>query len=298
MALGLSRGQFSQKMDQVTVISMQATYGFSAILFLAAAAMRMISRAKNPSLPPALPVGKVSDWFYKKVDLIVVGLIVGFYFLPVLLATIFPGEEKRGEITGPDLIFNMGLQFFLVALVTGIVIHRIRPVAWLGLRWKNWPWVFIMAPLTVLTMWVAFAVLYAIGYDTLIESLGVQLVQDTVDLFQKTQDINVLIMMAFTAVIVAPFCEEVVFRGYIYPALKRFSGPWIGALVSALFFSAAHGSVATLAPLFIFGLALVFLYEWTGSIWAPISVHFLFNGATVVIQLLVRFGVIPEQMLQ
>lgn len=285
-------------MDQVTVISMQATYGFSAILFFAAAALRTISRAKNPSLPPALPLGKVSDWFYKKVDLIVVGLIVGFYFLPVLLATIFPGEEKRSEITGPDLIFNMGLQFFLVALVTGIVIHRMRPVAWLGLKWKDWPWVFIIAPLTVLIMWVAFAVLYAIGYDTLIESLGVQLVQDTVDLFQKTQDMNVLIMMAFTAVIVAPFCEEVVFRGYIYPALKRFSGPWIGALVSALFFSAAHGSVASLAPLFIFGLALVFLYEWTGSIWAPIAVHFLFNGATVVIQLLVRFGVISEQMLQ
>lgn len=298
MALSQSRGQFSQKMDQVTVISMQATFGFSAILFLAAAALRMISRTKNPSLPPALPVGKVSDWFYKKVDLIVVGMIVGFYFLPVLLATISPEEEKRGEITAPDLIFNMGLQFFLVALVTAIVISRIRPVAWLGLKWKDWPWVFFMAPLTVVSMWVAFAVLYAIGYDTLIESLGVQLVQDTVDLFQTTQDMNVLILMAFTAVIIAPLCEEVVFRGYIYPTLKRFSGPWIGALVSALFFSAAHGSVATLIPLFIFGLALVFLYERTGSIWAPISVHFLFNGATVAIQLLVRFDYIPKQMLQ
>jgi membrane protease YdiL (CAAX protease family) len=298
VALAQSRGQFIRKMDQVTVISMHASYGFAAILFLGAAALRMISRAKNPGLPPALPVGKVSDWFYKRVDLIVVGMIVGFYYLPVIFATIAPEEGKGREITAPDLIFNMGLQCFLVALVTAMVIGRIRPVAWLGLNWKQWPRVFFIAPVTVLTMWVAFAFLYAAGYETLMESLGVQMVQDTVDLFQTTRDMDVLIMMAFTAVIIAPLCEEVVFRGYLYPALKRFSGPWMGAVVSALFFSAAHGSVATLAPLFIFGLALVFLYEWTGSIWAPVSAHFLFNAATVGMQLLVRFGYIPEHMLQ
>jgi membrane protease YdiL (CAAX protease family) len=146
-------------------------------------------------------------------------------------------------------------------------------------------------------MWLIFFGLYAVGYQALIESLGVEMVQDTVDLFQKTKDMDVLILVAFTAVIVAPICEEVVFRGYIYPALKRFSGPWVGALVTALFFSAAHGSLAALLPLFIFGLVLVFLYEWTGSIWAPIAAHLLFNGATVALQMLIRFGYIPEQTL-
>jgi membrane protease YdiL (CAAX protease family) len=104
--------------------------------------------------------------------------------------------------------------------------------------------------------------------------------------------------MSITAVIVAPLCEEVVFRGYIYPTLKKFNGIWIAALVSALIFSAAHGSLAALLPLFIFGVVLVFLYERTGSIWAPIGAHFLFNAATVTVQLLMRFGYIPEQTLQ
>jgi membrane protease YdiL (CAAX protease family) len=126
----------------------------------------------------------------------------------------------------------------------------------------------------------------------------VKQVQETVELFQNTTDISVLVLMAFTAVIVAPICEEMVFRGYIYPALSKFTGPWIGWIISALVFSAAHGSMSALVPLFIFGLALVLLYEWTGSIWAPIAVHLLFNGATVAVQLLDRFGYIPEKALE
>lgn len=285
-------------MENVTIISMHAAYGLAAILFLGVAAKRAFASPRDPNLPPPLPIGNIKAGLYQWLDVLVVGVIVGFYYLMILLGSMMAEGDEKPQITAPDLIFNIGLQFFLAGLVTAMVVGRIRPALWLGLRWKDWPWVALIAPATVLTVWAAFAGLYAMGYHALIESLGVEMVQDTVNLFQTTQDMNVLILMAFTAVIVAPICEEVVFRGYIYPVLKRFSGPWVGALVSALVFSAAHGSLAALLPLFIFGLVLVFLYEWTGSIWAPIAAHFLFNGATVAIQLLVRFGYIPESALQ
>ena len=58
-------------------------------------------------------------------------------------------------------------------------------------------------------------------------------------------------------------------------------------------FAAAHGSLAALLPLFIFGCVLVFIYEKTGSIWAPIAVHFCFNGATVALQLAIRYFDLP-----
>ena len=296
MALGLRRGQVIQKMENMTVIGMHATYGCAVFLLICAAAIKMRFRSRNPSLPPALPLGKVSYWFYRRLDIIVVACIVGFYYLLVVLNSVVAEGPKNREITATDLILNAGLQFFMVAVVIAMVIGRISPITWLGLKWKSWPWVFWIAPVTVLTMWTAFAGLYASGYNDLMEDLGLQMVQESVDLLQTTQEIKILILMSLTAVILAPLCEEIVFRGYIYPTLKKFSGPWIAAIVSALFFSAAHGSLVTLAPLFIFGLALVFLYEWTGSIWAPISAHLLFNGATVVIQLLIRFGYIPDQM--
>ena len=92
--------------------------------------------------------------------------------------------------------------------------------------------------------------------------------------------------------IVAPIAEEVVFRGYLYPAAKHFCGPVGGILFSSLVFAAAHGNVVALLPLFVLAVLLCLIFEFTGSIWANISVHFLFNGATVALQLLARSGLV------
>jgi membrane protease YdiL (CAAX protease family) len=192
------------------------------------------------------------------------------------------------------VLFSIMFLFFMAAVAVAIVIRRMGPVPWLGLRWKEWPWVLLIAPGTVICMWAFFAGLQGLGYMDLMDRLGVQKVQDTVELFQKGKDPAVLILMAVAAVIVAPICEEVVFRGYLYPAAKRFAGPWVAAVCTALMFSAAHGNMAALLPLFVFGLVLVALYEFTGSIWAPVAAHFLFNAATVTVQMLVRFYGLPE----
>ena len=279
-------------MENVTAIIMHATYGLAVFLFVVAAAWRMVAHSDR-SLPPEIPLGKVPSWIYGGRDLLVVGAITGFYYLMVLMSLWMTKSGKEIQISAGDLVFNIGLQFFLAGLVLVVVATRMRPVQWLGMRWQGWPWLLLMGPGTVVLMWVIFAGLYSMGYNELMESLGVKQVQDTVELFQKNEDVVVLVLMGVTAVIVAPICEEVVFRGYLYPVLKKFNGLWVGAVVSALIFSAAHGSMSALLPLFIFGLALVYLYERTGSIWAPMVVHFLFNGATVAMQMLVRFDYIP-----
>ena len=142
-------------------------------------------------------------------------------------------------------------------------------------------------------MWSFVGGLQASGFMQWIESLGVETVQDTVKILQNSNDPVILGLMAFAAVIAAPFCEEIVFRGYLYSATKRFAGPWAAAVCSALVFAAAHGSIAALLPLFVFGCVLVFIYEKTGSLWAPIAVHFCFNGATVAIQMAARFYHLP-----
>jgi len=285
-------------MDNVTLTAIYATFGLAALLFVVGVGVRNLSRAGVDGLPPAIPQGKIPIWFYRNVDLLPVGLIVAFYLAQGALTASMTDEPKASKITADVLINNMGVQFFWVAVATIVVFQRVRPVEWLGLNWRQWPWVIFIGPVTVFGMWFVFAMLYLVGYQQLLESLGVKKVQDMVEMFQKTEDQNVLVLMVVMAVIVAPVCEEVVFRGYLYPVLKKFSGMWIGLLVSALIFSAAHGSFVALLPLFIFGVVLAFLYEWTGSIWAPIAAHLLFNGATVGIQLLVRFGYIPEQALQ
>lgn len=244
--------------------------------------------------PPDLPVGRVPVWFYRPLDLLGVGFVF-LVFSGLVLGSLRMPEADKATISQGVLLTNIGFQFFMAGVVTVLVLGagRVGWVRWLGLRWHAWPWVLLIAPCAVLSMWAFSAGLEFSGYLKWMESLGVETLQDTVKLLQDSKDPRILGLMAFAAVVAAPLCEEIVFRGYFYPVLKRYSGAWPAAICSALVFASAHGSLTAMLPLFAFGLLLVVLYEKTGSLWAPISVHFCFNGATVLVQFAARHFNIP-----
>ena len=200
----------------------------------------------------------------------------------------------------PSLLLGSIMIFaILVGIVTAIVWPRVKPVAWLGLRWREWPHALWIGPVAVMVMWVILPVLSASGYITWLENLvGSESTQDAVKLLQEGKDLTSVALMAFSAAIVAPLAEEVIFRGYIYPVAKYFAGPWVGALFTSLVFAAGHGNVPLVLPLFLLGMLMTWAYEKTGSLWAAISIHFFFNSATVSIQLAMRSGLItiPENL--
>jgi membrane protease YdiL (CAAX protease family) len=246
-----------------------------------------ISSEDSPVAPPdTVTIGKVPVWFFRPLDLVGAGLV--FIVFAGLLLGSLGRDQKAPEITPGLLMVNIGFQFMLAGIVIVLATRRVGMVTWLGIRWRQWPWVLLIAPGTVLAMWALFLALQISGYMEWMESLGVETVQDTVKLLQTTNDPLILGLMTFAAVIAAPVCEEIVFRGYFYAILKRNAGIFPAAFCSALVFAAAHGSLTALLPLFILGLVLVLVYEKTGSIWAPIAVHFCFNGLTVAAQLTAR----------
>lgn len=244
--------------------------------------------------PPALPVGRVPVWFYRPADLAGAALVFLLFAGLFHIAAGMP-EDRVLVIDPGTLVVNIGFQFIIAGIVSIIAMRRVVLTEWLGLRWPSWHWVVLIAPGAVVFMWAVFWGLQVLGYVKWMESLGVETVQETVQLLQKSNDPLVLGLMAFAAAIAAPLCEEVVFRGFFYPVLKKFSGVWPAAFCSALVFAAAHGNLAALLPLFIFGGLLVFIYEKTGSIWAPIAVHFCFNSATLIVQMAARYYDLPLQ---
>jgi membrane protease YdiL (CAAX protease family) len=247
------------------------------------------------SLPPALPVGKVATWPYRPLDLLGLGLVFLLFFSLAVASTRSAAGQDELVLSAEGLVTSIAFQFICAGIVTFFVIGRIHPVDWLGLKWPDWPWIFLIAPATVFFMWALIGGLQVAGLMNWIESMGVEAMQDTVKLLQESEDPLILGLMAFAAVIAAPLCEEIVFRGYFYPVAKKFAGPWAAAVCSALVFGAAHGNLMALLPLTVFGVLLAFLYEKTGSIWAPVAVHFCFNGATVATQMIARFYEIPME---
>lgn len=79
-------------------------------------------------------------------------------------------------------------------------------------------------------------------------------------------------------VAVAPFVEEVFFRGFIFGGLRNRYTWQTAAVMSAALFSLVHLQWTSILPIFVIGFFLAYLYERSHSIWPGIMVHMLING--------------------
>jgi membrane protease YdiL (CAAX protease family) len=93
------------------------------------------------------------------------------------------------------------------------------------------------------------------------------------------------------AVLIAPICEEVFFRSFIFMGLRRGMPLTLAIVLSALLFGVAHGDPASFPVLFIIGLALAVLRWRTHSIWPGIILHTLNNATSALLIILVLRGV-------
>ncbi|MGB6220629.1 lysostaphin resistance A-like protein [Haloferula sp.] len=264
--------------------------------------------AQNPApdafqdlvVPPPLSGPMTSGWWristviYNRWDLVLMASVCGFYLLPLILE-IFVGKNEMGEMTIGMAVMTIGIQLFMMAFVIGFVAWRMQPTRWLGLRWPMWPLVFPISIVGVLFTWGVLGVLQAVGFfEWLQTEMGNDGKQEVVKAFAEIEDPLTLGLMVVMAAVVAPLTEEVLFRGYVYPVAKRYIGRWAAIIFGALIFAAIHNNAQALIPLFVLAVLLTLAYEFTGSIWAPIGIHALFNAATVGAQLAIRYGLIED----
>ncbi|MCB0639409.1 MAG: CPBP family intramembrane metalloprotease [Lewinella sp.] len=91
------------------------------------------------------------------------------------------------------------------------------------------------------------------------------------------------LLTLLVAAVAPAFGEELLFRGLIQPQLRRWAGSvHLAVWVTAALFSAIHLQFAGFIPRLLLGAMLGYLLVWTGSLWAPILAHFLFNGVQIV----------------
>lgn len=92
--------------------------------------------------------------------------------------------------------------------------------------------------------------------------------------------------------LVAPIIEELVFRGLIQGIISKNYNRYAGVIVSSLIFGAVHLMNGSLSLINAFqliisgsmvGIMFNCIYLSTGSIWASITVHALYNGIGTLI---------------
>ena len=234
----------------------------------------LFSFRKSWAQQPGRHVGVVPTQHLGWIDMAGVGLIFA----------IFLGNWiDQGRIRSPEaltygvLVSQLLLQLAFVGVVLGVLYQRVNLVPFWGLRPGRYWWLMGVTFVGFVLYYSALDGLWVFGFDEWAEDAFARIPYPPVEGGVAT-DWRFWTLWGLITVVVAPLMEEVVFRGYLYPVLKRMGGAWLAALTVSLFFAAAHLEGSYLPGRFVLSLILIASYELTGSLWAPLGIHLLNNA--------------------
>jgi membrane protease YdiL (CAAX protease family) len=196
------------------------------------------------------------------------------------------GEEPRLVLLLPGVVvISHGAGWLLaVALVTWR--YRLRFGA--ALAFRPYP------PRSLVRIGLAAIVVYIVA---LLPALAFPPPRDHTNLFLEIFKAGglTLAMLLVIAVVLAPLLEEVIFRGLLFPALRRRLRFWPAAILTTVLFTALHFTqTGTYWPavegIFICGMVLAWLRERTGTLWASIAFHVGFNSTPFLAWMLAQAG--------
>lgn len=227
----------------------------------------------------------VSDITLRPADLILFTILILFYGTKALSAGVTP---ETGEVTFNSLLCNCGMQIVILSVVIFRLV-RLKKTKDLNLKNIKFSTIIGYPLLTYISIVCISIILEQFNYSKLISELtGAPLEQIAVSTLRETDSLSTIISLAISAGLIAPITEEFLFRGYIYPILKKSLGMKLAIVLSALLFGIVHASLVPLLPLTILGIAFACLYEKCNTIWAPIMAHAIFNNITLLAILYAR----------
>lgn len=222
----------------------------------------------------------VRVWFqpYQIADTIFASLLALLFLYSIYRGLMMSGPIK---VNTAVLIDNALFSFLLVGgVMVFLVLRSLNPITVFGLHKMTWKGALI----SIVALVVAAPVIF-FTYQTALHFFGPETKpQELLQFFMSAQTSGSdKALLIFTAVVVAPISEEVIFRGYLYGVIRRYGGRWTALLLSAALFSAIHLYPPAIGALAALAVALTLVYEFTGSLWAPMLMHACFNATTLVI---------------
>jgi membrane protease YdiL (CAAX protease family) len=109
--------------------------------------------------------------------------------------------------------------------------------------------------------------------------------QAAVKLVTDANSLWMTVYLGVFTIVIAPVAEEFIFRGMLFPFVKRLGFPKLAWFGVSFLFALIHADKAIFIPLFALALALTWLYEKTDNLLAPITAHALFNAVNFVMLL-------------
>ncbi|HEY4441349.1 MAG TPA: type II CAAX endopeptidase family protein [Candidatus Elarobacter sp.] len=244
--------------------------------------MKTSTSARSPLSPTLWPPSAFVWWGSLLLAFATVGLVFVALFVFSLVWVLAFGAAS---LKHPSTMLALGSQavgvYLPVVVALGVGLPRLaqRSLRDLGLRLPTVGeigWALAAA----VGMFVAIQVTGALE-ERLVHS---KITETAVDMLKSAHGPALALFVTF-AVVIAPFVEELVFRGFIFNAFLRYTGPAVAIVLSGLLFGVAHGdphSLPAMLPLAAGGMVLAWFYYRTGSLAVTMIAHGTFNLVSVV----------------
>ena len=209
--------------------------------------------------------------------MVVVAMLAIFFFSILALEIarqMAPGAKPADFAKNPLVVVPAQAAAYLVLLgfMYALVTHAYNRGFWRGVHWhfpgERW------------ALYLGGGVALALGIEMASNFLPIPKSLPIDEFFRNRASAW---LMAGFGTLLAPLVEELFFRGFLYPVLRRRVGVALGMAITAFLFALIHESQlahawAPLLMLFCVGLALTLTREITDSVAASTLVHMAYNA--------------------
>lgn len=194
----------------------------------------------------------------------VIELFLGWLKIPDFLGAI------SGFINYALIGFGEGLLFFVAIIIFFKLIRA--PLSATGLINFNWQSILY-------GLGGGVFLFFCVGLlgDFIIERLGTPEPQSFALVVQGADSLWQFVVLLILGGVIIPLKEEIIFRGLVFPPLRKAYGNAGGIVLTALFFGVMHFDLIRFLPLLFGGIVLTWLYAKTRILWPSIIAHGVWN---------------------
>jgi hypothetical protein len=221
--------------------------------------------------------------------LFLIAVLTGIYF-GIARIIIF---LKIGEGINSSNITNLSF-----SILYGIQVILMLGVVWFyAIYWRRSGWrdLGLTYYSLIKTIWYSFLALLSIiliNFAYVILMTKVFKIAPPVSKIEElvsNKNVSYIMLLAVVSII-APICEEIFFRGFLFQGFKKRWGVPAGIIISSILFSAAHLDLYNFLPLLAIGWVLAYVFHKTKSLLPVIFLHAAYNLLLILI-LLSQFNI-------
>ena len=193
-----------------------------------------------------------------------------------LVAKLLPKEVLVSNVT------NAVYQVVVYAAVLAVVIY----VPWKFLKYKTTrdelglrglpTWTdLLLAPIGFIVTMIVAA-----GLTALMMALLPQIQWDQTQVvgYKNLYQLSDFILAFLCLVVLAPVCEEVIFRGWLYGKLRVRLPALPAMIIVSVLFGIMHGQWNVGVTVFAMSMGMCLMRELTGTVWSGVLLHMIKNG--------------------